>query len=90
MLLLSVESVMGEVEEVLHHEVGVEQVLIDVDSAGGEIEDSHCQHCCHSHATNVGPEMAAAGFIPKIQDNFPLSSLGGKVIVGPPTPPPNA
>ena len=46
MLLLSVQNAVGEVDEVLHHDIGPEHTLsVDGPDADGEAhEDSHCQH----------------------------------------------
>ena len=92
MLLLSVQNAVGEVDEVLHHDIGAEHTLsVDVPNTDGEThEDNHCQHCCHSHASNIGVESAVSSIFASATHHFPNPARIGKLTLGPPTPPPIA
>ncbi len=91
MLLLSIQNAVGEVDEVLHHDIGAEHTLsVDVpDTDGKAHEDNHCQHCCHSHASNIGVENSVSSLFPSPTQHFSNPARTGKLALGPPTPPPN-
>ena len=91
LLLMNIQAVMGKVSEVFHQHSNVEIVASsDTDVHTDDVdEDSHCQHCCHTHASNL--------FVHGLTNHQSFSSethfyhLIGKSgpAPGPPTPPPN-
>ena len=91
LLLMNIQAAMGEVSEVFHQDMHLENVLTtDTDAhMDDEGEDTHCQHCCHTHASHV------FGYESVDHHSFSLDThfyhLVGKSgpASGPPTPPPN-
>ena len=91
LLLMNIQAVMGEVCEVFHQDMHLENVLTtDADAhMNVEGEDTHCQHCCHTHTSHVFEYESVDHHFFSLGTNF--YHLVGKSVAtsGPPTPPPN-
>lgn len=92
MLCLSIQYALVEVDEVLHHDIGTEHIhTVGESHSNDEAHDeNHCQHCCHSHACNLGVNNSSIDLFTSTDDHFQAPVRGGKARLGPPTPPPNA
>ena len=91
LLLMNIQAAMGEVSEVFHQDMHLEKVLTtDTDAhMDDEGEDTHCQHCCHTHASHVfGYESVDHHFFSLDTHFYHLVGKSGPAS-GPPTPPPN-
>ena len=91
LLLMNIQAAMGEVSEVFHQDMHLEKVLTtDTDAhMDDEGEDTHCQHCCHTHASHVfGYESVDHHFFSLDTHFYHLVGKSGAAS-GPPTPPPN-
>ena len=94
LLLMNVQAAIGHFGDKLLHDSGIETVQITSTDAQlhdhDSDEDAHCQHCCHTHASNVLAYESLTHqhflnetyFSYQVGKSFPAS--------GPPTPPPNA
>ncbi len=88
--MLSVQNAVGEVEEVLHHELGTQHSMSngELDMHDDDHEDSHCQHCCHAHASMSSLSSSHVALFSSCDDHLPYSARAEKLTQGPPTPPP--
>ena len=91
LLLMNIQAVMGEECEVSHQDMHLENVLTtDADAhMNVEGEDTHCQHCCHTHTSHVFEYESVDHHFFSLDTHF--YHLVGKSgpASGPPTPPPN-
>ena len=95
LLLMNIQAAMGEVSEVFHQDMHLEKVLTtDTDAhMDDEGEDTHCQHCCHTHTYTHASHVFGYESVDHL--SFSLDThfyhLVGKSgpASGPPTPPPN-
>lgn len=92
LLLMNIQAAMSDVGEIFHNNSGSEVVLTtDSNSHGDDLDDdSHCQHCCHTHASNVFAH-ASVNYQFVLFETHSYHSIGkSSPAYGPPTPPPNA
>ena len=91
LLLMNIQAVMGEVSEVFHQDTNLENVLTtDTDAhMDDEGEDTHCQHCCHTHASNVFANESVNHHFSSLETYFYHLIGESGPASGPPTPPPN-
>jgi len=72
MLCLSIQYALVEVDEVLHHDIGTEHIhTVGESHSNDEAHDeNHCQHCCHSHACNLGVNNSSIDLFTSTDDHF--------------------
>jgi len=96
LLLLNMQAAMCEVSEVFHQDMHLEKNVLTTDTDAHmnvEGEDTHCQHCCHTHtythASHVFEHESVDHHFFSLGTHF--YDLVGKSgpASPPPTPPPN-
>ncbi len=88
LLLMNIQAAMSDVGEIFHQDSGLEFTL-SADTADAD-EDSHCQHCCHTHASNISADNSPSNLYCSIETHFYHQIGKSGPASGPPTPPPNA
>jgi hypothetical protein len=92
LLLVNIQAAMSDAGEIFHQDSDIEIVLATdtaahMNDAG---EDTHCQHCCHTHASYIlAYESLNHHFFSFETYFYHLIGKSGPTW-GPPTPPPNA
>ncbi len=92
MLLMNIQAAVGEAGEVFHLEGESHSLSVDADLANDDEHqaDSHCQHCCHAHASTLIVQQEAVLRCLSNEISSLYSIICGGLSSGPPTPPPNA
>ena len=92
MLLMNIQAAVGEASEVFHLEGDSHSLSVDANHQSGDEHeaDSHCQHCCHAHASTliVQQEAVQRRLSNGLTSRYSIIYSG--LPLGPPTPPPNA
>lgn len=92
LLLMNIQAAISDTSDIFHQDSEIETVQVIGDDAQlhDHDEDAHCQHCCHTHASNVlvyeslnhQHFLNETYFYYRVGKSNPASA--------PPTPPPNA
>ena len=92
LLLMNIQAAMSDAGEIFHQDSGSEIVLTTDTAAHMDDadEDTHCQHCCHTHASNVFAHESLNHQFFSFETYFYHSIDKSGPTSGPPTPPPNA
>ena len=94
LLLMNVQAAMSDSGNIFHQDSDIEAVQVTSTDAQlhdhDSDEDSHCQHCCHTHASNVFAyeSLNHQHFLNEIYFYYRVGK--SNPASGPPTPPPNA
>lgn len=91
LLLMNIQAAMSDAGEIFHQDSGLEIVLSDdTDSHTDHAhEDTHCQHCCHAHASNLSADNSVNTQFCSIETHFYYQIGKSGPASVPPTPPPN-
>lgn len=92
MLLMNIQAAVGEASEAFHLEGESHPLSVHShhESDDEHEADSHCQHCCHAHASTLIVQQEAALGCLSNEISSRYSIIRGGLPSGPPTPPPNA
>lgn len=94
LLLMNIQAAISDSGDIFHQDSEIETVQViganaqlhDHDSD----EDAHCQHCCHTHASNVLAYESLSHQHSLNETYFYYQVRKSNPASGPPTPPPNA
>ena len=92
LLLMNIQAAMSHVGELFHQDSGSE-ITLSADTAAhtdDAHDDAHCQHCCHTHASNLSADNSPNTQFCSIETHFYHQIGKSGPASGPPTPPPNA
>lgn len=92
LLLMNIQAAMSDVGELYHQDSGLE-ITLSADTAAHTDDvhdDTHCQHCCHTHASNLSADNSPNTQFCSIETHFYHQIGKSGPASGPPTPPPNA
>ena len=92
LLLMNIQAAMSDVGELFHQDSGSE-ITLSADTAAhtdDAHDDTHCQHCCHTHASNLSADNSPNTQFCSIETHFYHQIGKSGPASGPPTPPPNA
>ena len=91
LILMNIQAAIGDVSETFHTEVATLSVSLDIpEDSDTHEEDTHCQHCCHAHASNIMVNETALQAYLVFEPHFYHRLIYRGPPSGPPTPPPNA
>ena len=91
LLLTNIQAAIADVVETFHTDVKSISLSVDAsEEADMHESDTHCQHCCHAHASNIVVNETTAQPCLLVEPEFYLSIIYDGLPSGPPTPPPNA
>ena len=91
LILMNIQAAIGDVSETFHTQAETLSMSLDTIADSDTHEgDTHCQHCCHAHASNIMVnEMAVQSYL-EYDPHFYHRIIYRGPPSGPPTPPPNA
>ncbi len=92
LLLMNIQAAMSDAGEIFHQDSDLE-IVLTTDTAAHMDDadhDTHCQHCCHTHASNVFAHESLNHQFFSFETYFYYSIGKSGPTSGPPTPPPNA
>ena len=89
---MNIQAAMSDVCEIFHQDSELEVVLFmdEAEHISDADHDTHCQHCCHTHASNVLAHESLNHQFFSFETHFYHRIGKSGPVPGPPTPPPNA
>lgn len=92
LLLMNIQAAMSEADEIFHQDSDLITVITtDSTSHMNDADgDTHCQHCCHTHASNILVNESLNQLYFSFETHSYHRIVKSGPASGPPTPPPNA